>query len=155
MCEFGRKLLLHYSINPMNPVGWFTGLRTCVPQTLRTGFPAFAIGVPKNLPASKLAHVNLFLAILFTSVSSYILGHSWKVKCVYFSHKMEFCTGVLYSMLKFANIEEQIWRIFQCEWRYWIVMDNVEEISYHDWDQKIGFWDRNGGIGGTDKIQVS
>ena len=63
--------MLHHSdaffINPMNPEGWCTGLRTCVPQTLRAGFPAFAIGVPETLPASKQAHVNLFLAILFTS----------------------------------------------------------------------------------------
>ena len=35
------------------------------------------------------------------------------------------------------------------------VMDNVQELYNHDWDWKIGFWDRNGGISGTDKVKFS
>ena len=33
------------------------------------------------------------------------------------------------------------------------VMDNVEELYNHDWDQKIRFYNRNGEISGTDSEQ--
>ena len=134
-------------INPLNPAGRFSGLPKQGPRNLAGRFSGICYGVSKTRRAFKPAHVRLIIkwfvytgryqATLRSQVESSSL-FSFLTKCNLLTG---FCT-------RYTNLRRKYGGDTRCMWRYRYslhVMDNVEEI----YNQKIGFWDRNGGIQGT------
>ena len=91
--QAGLLAYAHVYLRPYEQVFWHLLWGVKNPTSLKSG------------PCKSI--VNCFVNCLH-QVSSYTLGHSWKVKAVYFLHDMDFSTRFLYLMLEFANIEEQI-----------------------------------------------
>ena len=137
--------MLHF--NPLNPAGRFSGLRKQGPRNPAGRFSGICYGVSKTRRAFKPAHVRLIIkwfvytgryqATLRSQVESSSL-FSFRTTCNLLTG---FCN-------RYMNLRRKYGGDTQCMWRYRYslhVMDNVEELH----NQKVGFWDRNGGIHGT------
>ena len=130
--------------NPLNPAGRFSGLRKQGAKNPAGRFSDICYGVSKTRRVSKPPHVRLIInwfvytgryqATLRSQVESSSLL-SFRTICNLLT---SFCTQCTILRRKYGGDT-------QCMWRYWYsldAMDNVEEL----YNQKIGFWDRNGGI---------
>ena len=131
----------------MNPAGRFSGLRKQGAKNPAGQFSGICYGVSKTRRASKPARVRPFInwfvytrryqATLRSQVESSSL-FSFRTIC---SLLTGFCTQCTILRRKYGGDTQCMWR-----YRYSLdVMDIVEEL----YNQKIRFWDRNGGIHGT------
>ena len=128
--------------NPLNPAGRFSGLRKRRSKSPVGWFSGICYGVSKTRRASKAAYIraniNWFVytgryqAILRSQVESSSL-FSFCTTCNLLA---DFCARCTILRRKYGGDTQCMWR-----YRYSLdVMDNVEEL----YNQKIGFWDRNG-----------
>ena len=134
-------------INPLNPAGRFSALRKQGAKNPTSWFSAIFYGVSKTRRASKPAHVRSIINwFVYTgryqaTLRSQVESSSLFSFCTTYNLPTGFCTRCTILCTKYG-------RDTQCMWRYRYsldVMDNVEEL----YNQKIGFWDTNGGIHGT------
>ena len=139
-----ENLIPSFAFNPLNPAGRFSGLCKRGSKNPTGRFAGICYGASKTRRASKPAHVRSIInwsvysgryqATLRSQVESSSL-FSFRTTC-------NLLTGfVLDARICVENMAEIL---SVCEDTD-NVMDNVEEL----YNQKIRFWDRNGGIHGT------
>ena len=133
-------------INPLNPAGRFSGLRKQGPKNPAGRFSGICYGVSKTRRASKPAHVRLIIKWFVYTGRYQATLRSQAESSSLFSFRT-ICNLLTGFCTWYTNLRRKYGGDTQCTWRYRYslhVMDNVEELY-----QKIGFWDRNGGIHGT------
>ena len=133
--------------NPLNPAGRFSGLRKQGPRNPAGRFSGICYGVSKTRRAFKPAHVRLIIK-WFVYTGRYHATLRSQVESSSLFSFLTICNLLMGFCTRYTNLRRKYGRDTQCMWRYRYslhVMDNVEEL----YTQKIGFWDRNGGIHGT------
>ena len=134
-------------LNPLNPAGRFSGLRKQGPRNPAGRFSGICYGVSKTRRAFKPAHVRLIIK-WFVYTGRYQATLRSQVESSSLFSFLTICNLLTGFWTRYTNLRRKYGGDTQCMWRYRYslhVMDNVEEL----YNQKIGFWDRNGGIQGT------
>ena len=135
------------NLNPLNPAGRFSGLRKQGPRNPAGRFSGICYGVSKTRRAFKPAHVRLIIK-WFVYTGRYQATLRSQVESSSLFSFLTICNLLTGFCTRYTNLRRKYGGDTQCMWRYRYsphVMDNVEEL----YNQKIGFWDRNGGIHGT------
>ena len=117
------------------------------PETRLAGFSGICYGVSKTRWAFKPGHVRLIIK-WFVYTGRYQATLRSQVESSSLFSFLTICNLLTGFCTPYTNLRRKYIGDTQCMWRYRYslhVMDNVEEL----YNQKIGFWDRNGGIHGT------
>ena len=150
-CENLKEIIVNWYIilnfNPLNPAGRFSGLRKQGPRNPAGRFSGIWYGVSKTRRAFKPVHVRLTIKwFVYTGRYQATLGSQVESSSLF--SFLTICNLLTGFCTRYTNLRRKYGGDTQCMWRYRYslhVMDNVEEL----YKQKIGFWDRNGGIHGT------
>ena len=149
-CHFWGETLQSKSIwvfNPLNPAGRFSGLRKQGPKNPGGRFSGICYGVSKTQRVSKPAHVRLIINwFVYTGRYQATLRSQVESSSLFIFRTI--CNLLTGFCTRCTDLRRKYGGDTQCMWRYRYslqVMDNEEEL----YNQKIWFWDRNGGIHGT------